>query len=327
MPQPFISICIPVYNGQHYLKECLDSCLSQQYEHYEVVICDDGSRDESPSIIGAYAQQHKRIKHFKNEKNLGLVGNWNRCIEMAEGEWIKFVFQDDYITPDCLHEFVAAIRPNSVLLMSERHFILPNKPTLEELNYYNDGVKTLTNTGYGVLQNYSATLLARISVQNMCMNFIGEPSLSLFRRDLVTKLGYFNPVLKQICDLEFLLRVGSNYGLTYVPKKLCAFRIHANSTTSTNVSTKFFELHYIEPIVFASLLLFDKQFEHFRKSLTVFQLFKLKLYFKVKTYRAYKVHEQEGRNHPLLNGASSEIKQIAQIKKGNFWIHLLERFL
>lgn len=327
MSQPFISICIPVYNGQHYLKECLDSCLSQQYEHYELVICDDGSQDESVSIVSAYAQQYKRIKHFKNEKNLGLVGNWNRCLELAEGEWIKFVFQDDYITKDCLKEFAAAIRPTSVLLMSERNFILPENPAPEERNYYNNGVGTLTNTGLGIQRNYSARSLARISVQNMCMNFIGEPSLSLFRKDLVTKLGFFNPVLKQICDLEFLLRVGSNYGLTYIPKKLCAFRIHAGSTTSTNVSTKFFDLHYIEPIVFASLLLFDKQFAHFRKSLTVFQLFKLTVYFKVKTYRAYKVHEQEGRDHPLLNGTASEIKQIAEIKKGNLWIRILERFL
>lgn len=327
MSQPFISICIPVYNGQHYLKECLDSCLSQQYERYELVICDDGSQDESLSIISSYAQQHKRIRHFKNEKNLGLVGNWNRCVELAEGEWIKFVFQDDYITPNCLKEFVAAIEPDSVLLMSERNFILPEKPSKEELNYYTHDVRTLINTGLGLQRNYSARSLARISVQNMCMNFIGEPSLSLFRKDLLTKLGYFNPVLKQICDLEFLLRVGSNYGLTYVPEKLCAFRIHADSTTSTNVNTKFFELHYIEPIVFASLLLFDKQFENFRKSLSPFQSFKLHIYFKVKVYRAYKVNEQEGRVHPLFNGTQSEIKQITEIKKGNFWIRILERFL
>lgn len=327
MSQPFISICIPVYNGQHYLKECLDSCLFQQYDHYELVICDDGSQDESPSIISTYAQQHKKIRYFRNEKNLGLVGNWNRCIELAEGEWIKFVFQDDYITRDCLKEFAAAIGPDSVLLLSERNFILPDKPSQEEIEYYTHGVRTLTNTGRGIQHNYSAGSLARISVQNMCMNFIGEPSLSLFRKDLVTKLGYFNPVLKQICDLEFLLRVGSNYGLTYIPKKLCAFRIHADSTTSMNVSTKFFELHYVEPVVFASILLFDKQFDHFRKSLTPVQSFKLKIYFKVKTYRAYKIHEAEGRDHPLFNGSRSEIKHIAEIKKGNLWTRVLERFL
>lgn len=327
MSQPFISICIPVYNGQHYLKECLDSCLFQEYENYELVICDDGSQDESLSIISTYAQQHKKIRYFKNEKNLGLVGNWNRCIELAEGEWIKFVFQDDYITRDCLKEFVAAMQPDSVLLLSERNFILPDKPSFEEIEYYTHGVRTLTNTGQGVHRNYSAGALARISVQNMCMNFIGEPSLSLFKKDLVKKLGYFNPVLKQICDLEFLLRVGSNYGLTYIPKKLCAFRIHAGSTTSTNVNTKFFELHYVEPIVFAGLLLFDEPFENFRKSLTLFQAFKLKIYFKVKTYRAYKVHEAERRDHPLFNGSQYEIKHIAEIKKGNLWVRILERFL
>ena len=95
MNSPLVSICIPTYNGEKYLKECLDSCIDQTFKSYEIIICDDCSSDGTIKIIEEYAKIFPQIILFQNDGNLGLVGNWNRCIHHSNGEWIKFVFQDD----------------------------------------------------------------------------------------------------------------------------------------------------------------------------------------------------------------------------------------
>ena len=85
MNSPLVSICIPTYNGEKYLKECLDSCIDQTFKNYEIIICDDCSSDGTIKIIEEYAKIFPQIILFQNDGNLGLVGNWNRCIHHSNG--------------------------------------------------------------------------------------------------------------------------------------------------------------------------------------------------------------------------------------------------
>ena len=94
---PTISVCVPVYNGTKYLRECLDSILVQSFENFEVIIVDDQSTDATFDLAQEYPAQDARIRPFRNPHNLGMVENWNRCLDLASAEWIKFVFQDDLI--------------------------------------------------------------------------------------------------------------------------------------------------------------------------------------------------------------------------------------
>ena len=321
MLNPLITICIPTYNGEQYLKICIDSCIEQTFTDYEIIICDDGSSDKTIEIIESY--NNSKIKLFKNTVNLGLVGNWNKCIELSKGQWIKFVFQDDYISANCLQEFVNEIDERTNLIVSKRDFIIPNNSTKEFINYYTNEVRTLENTSNFKGKIYSPQLISKLAVQNICMNFIGEPSLIFFRKKCVEELGYFNSDLKQICDLEFVLKLACKYGLKYIPKKICSFRVHLNSTTSSNLNNKFFEMHYIEPLLFSYYLLYHTNFKIFRTYLNFFQLIKLKLYFKVKAYRAYKANIYEGHNYYLFNDSNSKFKEITANKTGNFFVKLV----
>jgi len=327
MTEPLVSICIPTYNGESFLKECLDSCVSQTFDDYEIIICDDGSQDATIKITEQYAKSNNKIRFFKNEKNLGLVANWNKCIEYAKGKWIKFVFQDDYITQNCLQKFVDSIEPSVHLLVSARNFILPENPPANFVNYYTNEVRTLENTNQNKSNLFSAQLISKIAVQNICLNFIGEPSLTFFKKELVKEVGFFNDDLKQICDLEFTLRVASKHGLKYVPEKICAFRIHNNSTTSTNVENKYFELHYIEPLMFSWFLNFSPSFIVFRSHLNAFEKLKLKLYFKTKAYQAQRVNLIDKRDYFLFRSDTTKFKEIYQSKNGNIivWLFSLLR--
>ncbi len=326
MNKPLISICIPTYNGEEYLVQCIESCINQTFEAYEIVICDDGSVDSTNSIIETYATLNPKIKFYKNEKNLGLVGNWNKCIELSSGSWIKFVFQDDYITIDCLQKFVNEIDDNTQLIVCKRNFVLPHNPSADLINYYTNEVRTLENVT--ILKNkvFSSELISKMAVENICLNFIGEPSLIFFRKTIIHKVGMFNAQLKQICDLEFALRISSNYGLKYISEQLCAFRIHTNSTTSSNVTNNYYEIHYIEPLLFSYFLLFDINFKSFRDNLTIFQKLKLKFYFELKVYNAYVINVKENRNYYLFENSTILFSEVKRYKKGNLLIRLMSYY-
>lgn len=235
---PLISVCIPTYNGAEYLRECLDSILAQTFTDFEVLIVDDQSSDETIAISQEYASLDERIKVVQNPRNLGLVGNWNRCAELASSEWIKFVFQDDLIAPTCLEKMLAVAEPDSAIVFCRRDFI------------FEGNVSEQTKQAYAKVAFPEAFLPASISIspqeistatlKHFGKNFIGEPTVVMLRRSVFERFGAFNPNLIQWCDWEFWIRVASNTGIVYVPESLATFRVHGKSTTSANIAKRFF---------------------------------------------------------------------------------------
>lgn len=91
-----ISVIIPVYNAEKTIRRCLESIMSSEYEEYEVVVVDDGSTDNSASILFEYANRDRRVKII-NQPNSGPSIARNKGLELAEGEIIAFVDSDDYV--------------------------------------------------------------------------------------------------------------------------------------------------------------------------------------------------------------------------------------
>ena len=103
------SITIPAFK-RTYLKECIDSCLAQTYQDFEVIIVNDASPEDLDSIISLY--DDKRIRYYKNERNHGayyVVKNWNKCLEYATGDYIICMGDDDRLLPCCLNEYAKLI--------------------------------------------------------------------------------------------------------------------------------------------------------------------------------------------------------------------------
>lgn len=96
-----ISVIIPVYNTERYIKRCLDSLLSQNHKDFELILVDDGSTDQSGTICDEYASRDSRIKVF-HKKNGGVSSARNTGLEKARGEWIAFVDSDDFVDEDYL---------------------------------------------------------------------------------------------------------------------------------------------------------------------------------------------------------------------------------
>ena len=108
---PEISVITPVYNTEKYLKECLDSVISQTFKNIEIICIDDGSTDNSLNILKEYAKKDSRIKIIQ-QKNLGVVLARNNAINKAKGKYIYLLDSDDIISPVCLEMLYDAIIHN-----------------------------------------------------------------------------------------------------------------------------------------------------------------------------------------------------------------------
>ncbi len=97
-----VSVLIPVFNRESYVAECIESALNQTYRNIEIIVVDNCSSDETWRICKEYESIDSRIKVYRNPINIGPVGNWLRCAEIASGEYSKILFSDDKLHPECV---------------------------------------------------------------------------------------------------------------------------------------------------------------------------------------------------------------------------------
>lgn len=114
---PRASIGLPVYNGENYLEEAIESILAQTFEDFELIISDDASTDTTEEICRAYADRDERIRYVRNKENLGVAPNFNLAFELSSGEYFEWAAQDDVYHPDLLLRCIEVLdRDPSVVL-------------------------------------------------------------------------------------------------------------------------------------------------------------------------------------------------------------------
>lgn len=106
-----VSVIIPVYNVEEYLRKCLDSVINQTYTNLEIICIDDGSPDNSGAILDEYAKKDSRIIVIHQE-NAGVAAARNRGLDIAKGEYIAFVDSDDWVEPECYETMVKQMEEN-----------------------------------------------------------------------------------------------------------------------------------------------------------------------------------------------------------------------
>ena len=130
-----VSVIVPVYNAEKYIKRCLDSILAQSYRYFEVLLIDDGSTDNSGKICDEYALNDNRIRVIHKE-NSGVSATRNIGITEAKGDYIAFVDSDDYIKSDMFEKMVKnAEKNNSDMVMCNYFTDKDGKVTKSEMSY------------------------------------------------------------------------------------------------------------------------------------------------------------------------------------------------
>lgn len=223
MNDPKVSVCIPSYNCAPFLADAVESVLGQSLTDFELLIIDDCSTDSSCDIISRYAELDPRIVFLRNEANLGMVANWNRCIELARGEYIHYLFADDlFASPFCLERMTAVLDadPEISLVVSARNIIDEDSRLKRVASHFRDG-KVAPGTEVIRRCLYEAR------------NLIGEPSVVMFRKSQA--LRGFHPGYAQLVDLEMWFHLLEQGKFAFIAEPLASFRDHPGQQTKVNM--------------------------------------------------------------------------------------------
>lgn len=106
---PRVTLAMPVYNGERYMEDALRSMIAQDFDDLEILINDNASTDRTAEIAQDYAARDPRVRHVRNETNLGAAPNYDKGLELARGEFLKWCAHDDTISPNFVSACVAAL--------------------------------------------------------------------------------------------------------------------------------------------------------------------------------------------------------------------------
>lgn len=104
--KPHVSIGLPVFNGEMYIRQAVDSILAQTYRDFELIICDNASTDNTRQICLDYVQKDDRVKYYRNATNMGAAPNYNRVFLLSSGDYFKWAAHDDVLAPTYLEKCV-----------------------------------------------------------------------------------------------------------------------------------------------------------------------------------------------------------------------------
>ena len=221
---PLVSILIPTYNRPKYFKLALESVLSQTYKNLEIIVGDDSTNNDTEEIIKHYLAKYPEIKYYHNEKNLGQFDNDLKLLDMAQGEYINFLMDDDLFEPTKIEKmmnyFVHDENEEISLVTSHRGIIDENG------NY--GGVFGKTDEIFK-----KNTVIDGLELGNFVLtynfNCIGEPTTALFRKSmLIEPFGAFNG-RRYGCNVDQAawFNLLSKGKAVFINEVLSYFRIHS----------------------------------------------------------------------------------------------------
>ena len=238
LSKDLVSVCVPTYNGEKYLQEALDSIKAQTYQNIEVIISDDSSTDNTLQIAENFKSQSNFPVYIYHNEPKGIGANWNNSIEKSNSQYIKFLFQDDILEPYCIEDMLNTLKVRRLGVVVCKRIIIDSKsqpvndgPWFEKYSDLQSSAGLIEKPFFVISRKNLGRLNAHRYLEE---NFIGEPSTSLFCKNLYYEIGPFHENLKQILDYEFWLRTLAKYDIGIISKKLVKFRIHPSQTSRIN---------------------------------------------------------------------------------------------
>ncbi len=226
MTGPKLSLCIPVYNGQQFIKETIDSVLSQSFKDLEIVIVDNQSTDNTVSIVRSYSDP--RIKLFSNDTNIGMIPNWNKAMELATGKYIKILPADDFIYPGCLEKQIKIMEAD----LNERIAMVGGRR-----NIIDETGKILFNRGFSKTECEVSGFAAINKNVRSGGNIIGEGGAIIFRKSILEKTGNFNSDIFYVLDIDLWYKILLYGNYHVLPDVVSSFRV-SKSSASVHVVKK-----------------------------------------------------------------------------------------
>lgn len=202
----FISIILPVFNGEEYLKQSIESCLNQTFGNLELIIVNDASTDNSLDIALSYAESDKRVRIHNNDTNQNLPSSLNIGHKLAKGNLLTWTSHDNYFNPDAIEKMTEALEKNIADVVYTDYSIIEASGEFRRKVIHN---------------KYSDILLG---------NIVG--ACFLYKREVFIRNGGYNENLYTVEDYDFWLRCHIHSKFYHLPEDLYNYRSHRNSLSS-----------------------------------------------------------------------------------------------
>lgn len=220
-----VSILMPAYNCEQYVKQAIDSILNQTYSNFELLVADDCSKDNTKAIIDSYSD--KRIKRFHNENNLGYLKASNKLFLQCKGEFITFQDADDYSDVSRVEKLVGYLNKNKdVSVVGSNVIKVDEKGDLHRQTIFPETHEKIT----GGFKNYKIV-------------FTG--SSLMVRKEVIAEYGIYNEYFDRIGseDTYWFSKIIQGMKVSNLKEALYYYRINLNSVTSTHKNPKAFVGH------------------------------------------------------------------------------------
>lgn len=195
-----VSIIIPVYDGENYIREAVDSALNQTYKDFEIIVIDDGSKDNTPNILETYGSKVK----WKSQENKGQASAINEGINMAEGKYLAYLDADDVCLPERFENQVKYLdeHSNVGLVYSDRYQINENGKVQRI-------IKSQPHNNFVLLQN----------------DYVPRSAV-MHKRGCLDEVGLFDESITGGDDWDMWIRISEKFEMGYIGKPLVKYRVH-----------------------------------------------------------------------------------------------------
>jgi glycosyltransferase involved in cell wall biosynthesis len=233
---PLVSICIPTFNNENYIKKCLDSIASQTYKNIEVIISDNFSTDETWKIV----QKYSNLNNWtccRNKENIGAFENFNKLIRMAKGNYISIYHSDDIYDEKIVEKCVEVLNKNIdiKLVGTMAKIIDPNGLYIGQYNLpsVNKGVNNVILNFENVMESF---LNCQKKNELETDQVLITPSI-MVRSEVYGTLGLFHSDKKfgSSRDYEMWLRISLNHNISIISETLMSYRAHPEQGSNQEI--------------------------------------------------------------------------------------------
>lgn len=204
-----ISIVLPIYNGEKYMRQSIDSVIAQTYPNWELLIVDDGSTDRTADIAREYEAKDSRIRYYKNPQNMRLPRTLNRGFTLAKGDYLTWTSDDNYFYPRALETMLHALKDQ------DREFTFASCDVIDADDRIVECI---------MVSERSRKMIVGSNPVGACF---------LYSRKAYEAVGEYNPELTLVEDFDYWQRLCMKYEPVCIPEKLYAYRWHDGALTST----------------------------------------------------------------------------------------------
>lgn len=213
--EPLVSIVLPIYNGEKYMRESIESILSQTWTNWELIIMDDCSTDSTAAIAQEYGIADSRIHYYCNTSNLRLPKNLNAGFQLAHGEFLTWTSDDNVYLPNAIEKMVGCLLDNGA------DFVFASYDTIDTSGNITGTVKVSED---------SVCSLVGVNTVGACF---------LYSRKAQIDTGEYNPNYTLVEDFDYWQRMSVNYAPKVIKEVLYRYRFHDGALTSTMKKEEF----------------------------------------------------------------------------------------